>query len=75
MEESGIAKGIRRIIAVSGPEARDAISSAAAYESRLSSVEAMTGRDKDEGFKILTLVGISPKLFTSSHFTVLLFAC
>jgi len=59
MEESGIAKGIRRIIAVTGPEAREAMSTAAAFEARFASVQAMSGRDKDEGFKTLTLVRYS----------------
>jgi alanyl-tRNA synthetase len=56
MEESGIAKGIRRMIAVTGPEARVAISTAAAFESRFASVQNMSGKEKDEGFKTLTLV-------------------
>lgn len=55
MEESGIAKGIRRLIAVTGPEAREAMAVAASFESRFASVQSMTGKDKDEGFKTLTL--------------------
>lgn len=56
MEESGIAKGIRRMIAVTGLEAQEAFTNAAAFEARFTSVQGMTGRDKDEGFKTLTLV-------------------
>jgi alanyl-tRNA synthetase len=62
MEESGIAKGIRRMIAVTGTEAREAISTAAAFESRFASVQNMTGKERDEGFKTLTLVRWLSKL-------------
>ena len=56
MEESGIAKGIRRIIAVTGPEAREAIANATSFEARFAYVQTLAGREKDEGFKSLTLV-------------------
>ncbi|KAG8809492.1 Alanine--tRNA ligase, partial [Serendipita sp. 399] len=55
MEESGIAKGIRRVIAVTGAEARDAMKTAEVFESRFATVQAMAGREKDEGFKALTV--------------------
>jgi hypothetical protein len=58
MEESGIAKGIRRIIAVTGAEARAAMAALAQFELRFNGVQGMTGKDKDEGFKTLTLVSI-----------------
>ena len=57
MEESGIAKGIRRLIAVSGPEAREAMATATAFEARFAAVQNLSGKEKDEGFKTLTLVG------------------
>ncbi|PVF97475.1 hypothetical protein CPB86DRAFT_807243 [Serendipita vermifera] len=55
MEESGIAKGIRRIIAVTGPESRAAMAALAQFELRFTGVQGMTGKEKDEGFKTLTL--------------------
>ncbi|CAG8684656.1 11044_t:CDS:2, partial [Acaulospora colombiana] len=55
MEESGIAKGIRRIIAVTGPESRAAMAALAQFELRFTGVQGMTGKEKDEGFKALTL--------------------
>ncbi|KAG8767542.1 Alanine--tRNA ligase, partial [Serendipita sp. 397] len=55
MEESGIAKGIRRLIAVTGTEAREAVKTAELFESRFSAVQAMTGREKEEGYKALTV--------------------
>ena len=51
IEESGIAKGIRRIIAVTGPEARDAIALAAEFERRLEDVKKLSGKEKEETLK------------------------
>lgn len=56
-EESGIAKGIRRIIAVTGPEAREAITLAAEFERRLEEVQKLSGKEKEETLKYLGLVG------------------
>ena len=67
MEESGIAKGIRRLIAVTGPEAREAMATAAAFESRFASVQNLSGKEKDEGFKTLTLVSGYFELHTIRH--------
>ena len=55
-EESGIAKGIRRIIAVTGPEAREAIALAAEFERRLEDVKKLSGKEKEETLKYLGLV-------------------
>ncbi len=55
-EESGIAKGIRRIIAVTGLEAREAIALAAEFERRLEDVQKLSGKEKEETLKYLGLV-------------------
>ena len=55
-EESGIAKGIRRIIAVTGPEAREAIALAAEFERRLEDVKKLSGKEKEETLKYFGLV-------------------
>ena len=52
-EESGIAKGIRRIIAVTGHEAADVTRTADALEARLVSAENATGKAKDAALKTL----------------------
>ncbi|EGO00200.1 hypothetical protein SERLA73DRAFT_107224 [Serpula lacrymans var. lacrymans S7.3] len=54
-EESGIAKGIRRITAVTGQEAHEAARQANAFKARLDQLEAMSGKDKDAGLKALTV--------------------
>lgn len=55
-EESGIAKGIRRIIGVTGPEARQAIALAAEFERRLEDVQKLSGKEKEETLKHIGLV-------------------
>ncbi|KXN90914.1 Alanine--tRNA ligase [Leucoagaricus sp. SymC.cos] len=50
-EESGIAKGIRRIVAVTGQEAQDAIRLANSLKDRLDVLERLTGKEKDAGLK------------------------
>lgn len=55
-EESGIAKGIRRIIAVTGHEAREVTRAAKALKTRLEQLESLTGKEKDTGLKAYTLV-------------------
>ena len=55
-EESGIAKGIRRIIAVTGPEAREAIALATEFERRLEGAQKLNGKEKEEVLKHLGLV-------------------
>ena len=52
-EESGIAKGIRRIIAVTGHEAADVTRTADTLEARLVSAENATGKAKDAALKTL----------------------
>jgi alanyl-tRNA synthetase len=55
-EESGIAKGIRRLIAVTGHEAAEAKRQAEVLKSRLDSLEIASGKEKDAGLKALTVV-------------------
>jgi len=65
-EESGIAKGIRRIIAVTGTEAREAIGLAAEFERRLEDAQKLIGKEKEEVLKHLGLV--SRKIVVDAHF-------
>jgi len=55
-EESGIAKGIRRIVAVTGHEAQDMIRLASELKSRVEQVDTMAGKDKDAALKALSVV-------------------
>ncbi|KAH7923917.1 hypothetical protein BV22DRAFT_1035825 [Leucogyrophana mollusca] len=55
IEESGIAKGIRRIIAVTGQEAHEASRIANALKVRLDQLEQASGKEKDAGLKALTV--------------------
>ncbi|KAF7376011.1 Alanine--tRNA ligase [Mycena sanguinolenta] len=53
IEESGIAKGIRRITAVTGHEAQDVTRLAQALKAKLDRLEALSGQEKDSGLKAL----------------------
>lgn len=55
-EESGIAKGIRRIVAITGHEAAEAHRRADALAATLARLESMRGGEKDAGLKSLTVV-------------------
>ncbi|KAJ7287695.1 tRNA synthetases class II (A)-domain-containing protein [Mycena rebaudengoi] len=55
IEESGIAKGIRRITAVTGHEAQEVTRLALSFESRLNQLELASGSDKDAGLKTLSV--------------------
>lgn len=55
-EESGIAKGIRRIVAVTGYDAQDVTRVADAFEARINQVELLTGKTKDTALKTLSVV-------------------
>lgn len=59
-EESGIAKGIRRIVAVTGHEAQDVTRVADAFEARIKQVEQLTGKAKDTSLKALSVVCDTP---------------
>ncbi|KAN0128727.1 alanine--tRNA ligase [Lactarius tabidus] len=54
-EESGIAKGIRRIVAVTGHEAQDVTRVADTFEARIKQVELLKGKAKDTALKTLTV--------------------
>jgi hypothetical protein len=55
-EESGIAKGIRRIIAVTGHEAQAVTRKANDLKTKLDRLDHLTGKDKDTGLKAFTVV-------------------
>ena len=57
VEESGIAKGIRRITAITGQEAQEATRIANGFKLRLDALEIGSGNEKDAGLKALTVVG------------------
>lgn len=55
-EESGIAKGIRRIVAVTGHEAHEVGRIADLLKAKLDGLERMSGKEKDVGLKALSVV-------------------
>lgn len=55
-EESGIAKGIRRIVAVTGHEAAEVTRVADALTSKLDSIEKSSGKSKDTNLKAFSKV-------------------
>jgi alanyl-tRNA synthetase len=55
-EESGIAKGIRRIIVVTGHEAQQVTRRASDLKTKLDRLDHLTGKDKDTGLKAFTVV-------------------
>ncbi|GJJ06642.1 hypothetical protein Clacol_000836 [Clathrus columnatus] len=54
-EESGIAKGIRRIVAVTGYEAQEATRVADSLSAKFDLIEKKTGKDKDAALKAFSL--------------------
>ncbi|KAI0267165.1 tRNA synthetases class II (A)-domain-containing protein [Gloeopeniophorella convolvens] len=54
-EESGIAKGIRRIVAVTGHEAQEVSRIADTFEARIKQVEQLSGKTKDTALKTLSV--------------------
>lgn len=56
LEESGIAKGIRRLIGVTGQEAAEAKRQAQILTERLNQLEVSEGKEKNEGLKAFTFV-------------------
>lgn len=63
LEESGIAKGIRRVIAVTGHEAAEAKRVAEVFKTRLDDLEASSGKEKDSGLKAYTFVSLVVQRF------------
>jgi len=55
-EESGIAKGIRRIVAVTGHEAHEVTRVAHSLSEKLSTIEGSAGKAKDAALKAMTVV-------------------
>jgi alanyl-tRNA synthetase len=55
-EESGIAKGIRRIVAVTGHEAHEVTRVAHSLSEKLSTIEASAGKAKDAALRAMTVV-------------------
>lgn len=55
-EESGIAKGIRRVVAVTGNEAVEVRRVADGLHARLDQLDAMGGKEKDAGLKAYQVV-------------------
>ena len=56
LEESGIAKGVRRIVAVTGHEAAEAHRQADYLTAKLDRIVGMSGTTKDAGLKSYTVV-------------------
>ncbi|KAF8342014.1 tRNA synthetases class II (A)-domain-containing protein [Cantharellus anzutake] len=54
-EETAIAKGIRRIIAITGTEAREASRVALSLESELETIKKKAGKDKDAAMKAFSV--------------------
>lgn len=54
-EEAGIAKGIRRIVAVTGHQAAEVTRAAQALEEKLNALDAETGKAKDAGLRAFTV--------------------
>jgi alanyl-tRNA synthetase len=66
-EESGIAKGIRRIVAVTGHEAQDVSRVADTFEARIKQTEQLTGKARDTALKTLSVVRDARKLERRSN--------
>lgn len=61
-EESSIAKGIRRVVAVTGHEAHDISRQANEFERRLTRIEGLQGKEKDAEMKPYLTVSCPPLL-------------
>lgn len=71
-EEAGIAKGIRRIVAVTGQEAQDIRRLAQSLQEKLDVLEQSDGKIKDTGLKSFSMVRTdSPSITSDSPFRYL----
>ncbi len=57
-EESSIAKGIRRIVAVTGEEAHECSRAAAEFSRRLDWIEGLSGKEKEQAMKPFLSVSV-----------------
>jgi hypothetical protein len=55
-EESGIAKGIRRIVAVTGHEAQEVMRVAQGLSEKLATIDASSGKAKDAALRAMNAV-------------------
>lgn len=70
-EEGGIAKGIRRIIAVTAEDAQEVTRAADALASKIGYVSRMSGSEKEAGLKALSVVCdcLTPRLlWLTTHY-------
>lgn len=67
-EESGIAKGIRRIIAVTGQEASEAKRIAQLLTTKLEHINKSEGKAKDAALKAFTIVSYSSQFYVRSKY-------
>jgi alanyl-tRNA synthetase len=68
IEESGIAKGIRRIIAITGEEARQACLDANEIESKWDQIVKLEGIEKEKGIKSFEVVSFFTLYFLPLFF-------
>ncbi|KAJ7925137.1 tRNA synthetases class II (A)-domain-containing protein [Mycena leptocephala] len=62
IEESGIAKGIRRITAVTGHEAQDVTRLAQSLKARLAQLELLSGQEKDSDISVVRKAELKERL-------------
>lgn len=72
-EESSIAKGIRRIVAVTGQEAHEASRGASEFSKRLDWIDTLTGKEKDAQLK--PYLAVSSRHAIRAAFWSLMFPC
>jgi len=74
IEESGIAKGIRRIIAITGEEARQASMDANEADSKWEKIVSLTSSgEKEKGIKLFEVVRPSSHLSFSAFTSLVVF--
>lgn len=69
-EESSIAKGIRRIVAVTGHDAHEISRKAGEFEKKLEQIESLQGKEKEAAMKPYLLVSITTLAITSSTYQI-----